>query len=170
MKLPRRLRSRALAGGGLFGALVLGAAIVAATTPPADLAARTDVTNLAFDALSREADMFLGNDTAGLSSRFTGAALEGELVLQAHVQDLINQGTDYPGPLHISDQKVLSISGGGDFYVIEVQFHAVRDNMRAGKVIDQSESDVIWTLSVARAATGWRISSMDGRFAPGGGP
>lgn len=169
MKLPRRLRSRALAGGGLFVAIVLGAGIVAAT-PPADLAARTDVTNLAFDALSREADMFLGNDTAGLSSRFTGAALEGEPVLQAHVQDLINQGTDYPGPLHISDQKVLSISGGGDFYVIEVQFHAVRDNMRAGKVIDQSVSDVIWTLSVARAATGWRVFNMDGRFAPGGGP
>lgn len=161
---------------GLFITAAVAVAITALSTlgviasGPGDTATRLEVTDLVFGALGSEGDIQLGGDTALLDTQFTGQALEVEKTQSAHVQDLVHQGTDYPGTLHLSQQKVLSISGSGDTYNIEVQFHAVRDNMKNGAVVDQSESDVIWQVTVIKTTQGWRISEMHGRFAPGGGP
>jgi hypothetical protein len=169
MKLRAPRRPALLIGAGGFVLILVAAGIVAAGAP-ADAAARSAVSALAFDALGGEADAFLANDQGALKAHFTGPALQQESAQLAHVQKLITDGTDYPGALHLSGQKVLSISGGGDSYTVEVQFHAVRDNMKGGAFVDQSVSDVIWTLTVVRTDAGWRISEMSGRFAPGGGP
>jgi hypothetical protein len=143
---------------------------VAIATGPGDSATRQEVTDLVFGALGSEGDMQLGGDTALFAAKFTGQALEDEKAQSVHVQDLVHQGTDYPGSLHISQQKVLSISGSGGMYTIEVQFHAIRDNMKDGAIVDHSVSDVIWQVTVIKTTGGWQISEMHGRFAPGGGP
>lgn len=169
MKLQASRRSALLIGAGGLVLILVAAGIVVASAP-GDAAARSAVSALAFDALEGEANAFLSNDQVALKAQFIGQALQDEAAQLEHVQKLIADGVDYPGPLHLSGQKVLSISGGADAYTLEVQFHAVRDNMKGGAIIDQSASDVIWTLTVVKTDVGWRISGMSGRFAPGGGP
>ena len=170
------MMTRRSARPGLSAILLLAVSVpivfigVAVATGPGDSANRTAVTNLVFGALGSEGDMQLAGDAAVLSSTFTGTALEAENAQLVHVQDLVHQGTDYPGALHLSQQKVAALTGSGDTYAIQVQFHAVRDNMKDGIVVDQSISDVIWQVTVIRTVDGWRISDMHGQFAPGGGP
>ena len=170
------LLTTSFARRGLFITAAVGVATTALlivgviASGPGDTATRREVTDLVFGALGSEGDIELGGDAALLETKFTGQALEVEKTQSAHVQDLVHQGTDYPGTLHLSQQKVLSMSGSGGTYNIEVQFHAVRDNMKNGAVVDQSESDAIWQVTVTKTNQGWRISEMHGHFAPGGGP
>jgi len=169
MRNPIRRGRLAVLVLAALGLITVSAGWVIATSP-GDVVARQEVSDLAVTALSSEGDVNVAADHAALAARYTGDALLRAESQLSHVQDLIREGTDYPGSLHVSQLKILSVAGGTDSYTVEVQFHAVRDNMKAGRLIDQSESDVIWDVTVIRTQDGWRISQMQGRFAPGGGP
>jgi hypothetical protein len=149
--------------------IAVGAMMVVGASPR-DAATKQDVAALTLAALGSEGDDHLHGNGKALEAKYTGRALERQKALMQHVQNLIRQQDDYPGPLHLSNERVLAVSGSGDSYTIDVQFHAVRDNMKSGRIVDQSESEVIWHVTVVRTAGGWRISDMQARFAPGGGP
>jgi hypothetical protein len=161
-----RRRSRiAIVALGLTG--LVAAASQIATASPFDSAA---VVNAAVNAISNQYVVAQEPGSSAMVSLFTGSALMAMGAPRDAIQSNIAKGQDYPGRIDVSNVKVLNIQGTADAVTLDVSEHEKTANMRAGHVVDYSESDIINHMTLVRVNGNWIVSSMDWRFAPGSEP
>ena len=139
----------------------------AATTPAFDA---TAVENAALTAVETQYTAAQSPDPAGVHALFSGPALAMVSTMRANVQAEISNGSDYPGPVEVSDVQVENIQGSATSAVLDVALHAKLSNMKAGQVVDYSQSDLIYHFDLVLAGASWMVSDMEWTFAPGGGP
>lgn len=149
-------------------------AVVAVVASWAVIAARpfdqNAVVSAAMNALSQQYVQGQSPDTAAHSTLFSGSALTALTPVWDQQNTNINAGQDYPGVVDETNPVVLAISGTSSSVVVDLQVHERLHNMNAGKLVDYSESDVIYHLTLDNTNARWVISSLDWSFAPGSEP
>jgi len=161
--MSRRRWALGLAGGALIAVAGVAAAYSADITDRA-------VQDAALRAVTGEYGALRASGTGPTTDMFAGRALDQQLGVREHVRALMTAGTDYPGDIELSDIKIEHVQVSDGVAAVDFQAHARLPNMRAGAVVDYSESDMIYHLELVLQDGDWKISDMEAVFAPGGGP
>lgn len=161
-------------GGAIVIALLAGLTVVATR-----LATPTDAASIALSesrasVLAAVENQYLAlgsDDNSAIEDLYTGPALAEMQKLRSHIRDLIGAATDYPGRMSLTNIHVASVEGD---YATTMSFdilaHARLENMRHGRTVDFSESDIEIRAVVVHDGGTWKVSALRQGFAPGYSP
>ncbi len=134
----------------------------------------SEVTTAALDALSHQNDAvsagtpsMTATAAAASNPRFRGAAADGMMAMIAQQRANAAAGQMYPGSNEFSNVRVLGMSGTSTSVRVDLQAHQKLANMQSGKVVNYSESEMVYHLVLDRVGGQWVVSQLDWAFAPG---
>lgn len=128
------------------------------------------VQSAALRALGGEYAAMRADNELQLDSLFAGRALAVMQASRTHVRDALANGGDYPGDLQLSNVRVLDMYGTGTAVTADIQVHGKLPNMKAGQVVDYSESDGLYHVVLTLDGGTWKIIDLSFSYPPGAGP
>lgn len=162
---------RAVSVAGVFASLAFLALatswiIAPVTGAEAEARAATDAT---LDAVAGQWLALGAEDDMALEVLYAGEELEKQRNLRLHIRDLIGQESDYPGALTLSNIHDLSVVGDLST-TVTVRFgaHEKLANMKGKQLIDYSESDLLYQVTLQKVGNHWKVTLVTSTFDPAG--
>jgi hypothetical protein len=163
--------NRALAIAGVVASLSL-VALATSWVIPATAGAEAEARAAANATISAVTNQWLvlgAEDDSELAALYDGEELKKQRDIRVHIRDLKTQGTDYPGALVLSDIHDLSVSGDlTDTATVTFGAHERLANMKGNKVIDYSESDLLYKVDLRKVGNHWKVTLVTATFDPEG--